>query len=127
FAWPQHEGPVGAVCADTDRLSRDQGLFGRVGVDRHVLTLRASAPWSRDRLDGKIAWERERLARTGAPAPGTTGTSAGAATYDDDAVCWTHQRGRAGYPLGVPTAVGRGSRSQGREGWIGEQLAGGVM
>src|SRR5579864_7257801 len=42
-----------------------------------------------------ISWERERLARTGAPAPGTTYLLARATRSIGQVVRWIHRRGRA--------------------------------
>src|SRR6185437_2431202 len=44
---------------------------------------------------GSTSWEREHLARTGAPAPATTGLFTGAAKCDGSSAGWIHQRGRA--------------------------------
>src|SRR6185437_51314 len=50
------------------------------------------------------SWEREHPARTGAPAPATTGLFTGAAQRDATIACRAHQRGEPGTHLWVPRA-----------------------
>src|SRR5579864_4003754 len=81
---------VGGIGSEP-KSTRPHGIY----VRQPALGARAHRPAPSAGAGKRIdtPWERERLARTGAPAPGTTPAPTGADKRDVRIASWSHRRG----------------------------------